>query len=171
MHNQVCQTLHNQGDTNVENNESLLIIPPSFTNVSTNRQSTSNPVITSSSSKAPPIPMTNITLTSLQVPTISPTSSSSRPITPTPTATTINTSSMLATFQKLSLCKQSAFQSSMNTVLGSSSTATTTIPTPNTNTSPSLIFDITRECSTLSLHSIRNVYGIHTYILELARNN
>ncbi|KAG2102492.1 uncharacterized protein F5147DRAFT_580908, partial [Suillus discolor] len=109
--------------------------------------------------------------TSLQVPTVSSTSSSSRPVTPTPTTTTINMSSMLAAFQKLSPSKQSAFQSSMNTVLGSSSTTATTVPTSNTNTSPSLIFDITREHPTPSSHSIRDVYGIHTYILELARNN
>ncbi|KAG2101583.1 uncharacterized protein F5147DRAFT_537482, partial [Suillus discolor] len=92
---------------------------------------------------------------------------SPRPNTPIPT-TTINMSSMLAAFQKLSPSKQLSFQASMNAALTPS---TPVVTTTNTNTSSSLIFDITKERSTPASHSIRDVYGIHTYILELARNN
>ncbi|KAG2121200.1 hypothetical protein BD769DRAFT_1316866, partial [Suillus cothurnatus] len=112
-------------------------------------------------------PSTTInTSTSLQVPTIP--SFLSRPNTPTPSTTIINMSSMLAAFQKLSPSKQLSFQTSMNTALTPS--APTSV-TPNANASSSLIFDITKERSTPISHSIRDVYSIHTYILELARNN
>ncbi|KAG1871382.1 hypothetical protein F4604DRAFT_2014127 [Suillus subluteus] len=167
MRNQARQTRCNQGETNVENDKSLLVVPPSFTNVSTNRPLANNVAIASSSSSNTPSSTTNNTSTSLQVPIVP--SLLSRPSTPVPTTTTINMSSMLAAFQKLSPSKQLSFQTSMNAAIASSVPATTI--TPNTNASSSLIFDITKEQSIPASHSIRDVYGIHTYILELARNN
>ncbi|KAG1864780.1 hypothetical protein DFJ58DRAFT_838897 [Suillus subalutaceus] len=88
--NQACQTRHSQGKTNVENDESLLVVPPSFTNVPANCPLANNTIVASSSSSNTSPSIANNMSTTLQVSTVPP--SSSRPNTPIPTTTTINMS-------------------------------------------------------------------------------
>ncbi|KAG1808434.1 uncharacterized protein BJ212DRAFT_1485091 [Suillus subaureus] len=163
-HNQAHQTRHNQGDTNVENNKSLIVVPPTFTNVPTNHNPTTNNTPVASSSTI----VSNTTIIpALPNPSIS-NPSTPRPNTPTSSTSNISYASMIAAFQKLSPNKQASLQSSINASIATLSSSNT--PALSTSTSSSLIFDITNE-HMVQNHSINNSYGIHTYILDLARNH
>ncbi|KAG0703580.1 hypothetical protein DFH29DRAFT_803251, partial [Suillus ampliporus] len=162
-HNQAHQLRRNQGDTNVENDESLHVIPPTFNNVSTNRTPTiNNPSAGPSSVNNPTNPtLLNPPATTPPVP---------KPITPTPSLPNASYASMIAAFQKLSPNKQASFQSSINAALIAPSLPNTSSSSNNAATSSSLIFDISSE-RTIQNHSINDSYGVHMYILELARNH
>ncbi|KAG2757537.1 hypothetical protein P692DRAFT_201896301 [Suillus brevipes Sb2] len=162
--NQARQTRRDLGETNVENDEALLVVPPSFTNTIANTvassSSSTNVPSSSANSSVPP---------SLHVPTV-PVPTTPRPTTPNSNVTSINMSNMLAAFQQLSPSKQLNFQASMNASLTPPSVPSSST-THNTSAVPSLIFDVAKERPPPSSNSVRDVYGIHSYILELAKNN
>lgn len=164
--NQTHQTRRNQGDANVENDESLLTVPPTFTNVPTNCSPTTNNNPVGPSSTTTKNTTTNPTLPNPPISNLNP--STSKPNTPTPSASNISYANMIAAFQRLSPNKQASLQSSISASIANSSSSNP--PSLPTNTSSSLIFDITNEC-TVQNHSINDSYGIHMYILDLARNH
>jgi len=147
----------NARDANIENDESLLIIPPTFTNVSTNCTPVANNTQAGASSTIANNTTINPTLPSSLIP---------NPSTPTPSASNTSYASMVAAFQRLSPNRQASLQSSINaSTATSSSSNTSSLPT---NTSSSLIFDVINE-RTVQNHFNNDSYGIHTYILDLAR--
>lgn len=181
-----CKTHRDQGDPNVESDEALIPVPPIMlstntspvTHISPNTGTTNN----SPSSTTP-------TLVNAP-PAISPVGPN--PKTPLTDADVLQ---MIHSFQSLTPSKQvsvfSAFNQAMSIMsttssMPSMSTTTTAInnasSSSSANLSPatidtllpsadlsSIIFDVNHECP--STTSLCDAYGIHTYILELAKHH
>jgi hypothetical protein len=150
--NQAHQACHNQGDANVENDESLLVIPPTFTNVSTNCTPVANNTQVGASSTVANSTTINPTL---------PSSSILNPSTPTPSALNTSYASMVAAFQRLSPNRQASLQSSINaSTATSSSSNTSSLPT---NTSSSLILMLSMNTLFRTTSIMILMVFIHTF--------
>jgi hypothetical protein len=156
--NQARQARRNKGELNVDNDESLLTVPPMASIIIANQSAAS----TSQSS-----------LAALQRPS----TPAALPPTPSPLPVSSNAGApseitrMIAAFQKLSPSKRATVQSLI------SNAPTTPIPISlnvpptynSSSSSPSFLFDISNERPSVS--SLSDTYGIHTYILDLARHH
>ncbi|KAG1729953.1 uncharacterized protein EDB91DRAFT_1252830 [Suillus paluster] len=162
--NNIHLTHRNKGKTKVNNDEPLITVPPIppviFTNPNTTNTNTS---LSSSSTSA---------------------STAMQPMVPpsTPSPTNMNINAMILALAKIHATIFSTTSSSSSTTTTStslsSSITTPVIPSittpvipsitvPTSNNVPILLFDINNECT--SSTSISDTYGIHTYIVELAR--
>lgn len=162
--NQSRQNRRNKGELNVDNDESLLTVPP-----------IAPIIIANSSTLLRPSSSSNLQR---------PSTPSTIPLTPSPLTVPSNVGApsevarMIAAFQKLSPSKRATIQStisnapiisSSSTVINSPSNSSPLVvpPFPTNTTSPSFLFDVTDEHPSAS--SLSDTYGIHTYILDLAR--
>ncbi|KAG2756261.1 hypothetical protein P692DRAFT_20868775 [Suillus brevipes Sb2] len=178
------KTRRDQGDINVENDEALLPVPPIILPANTSTANVVTPSL-SSTNNGP----TNATPSIVNAPpAVSPVGPNPR--TPITDADVLR---MINSFQSLTPSKRvtvySAFNQAMS-VTSTASSASTTFSTPlatnnviassSASVSPaitnallpstdpaSIIFDVNHERP--STTSLRDSYGIHTYILELAK--
>ncbi|KAG2124127.1 hypothetical protein BD769DRAFT_1740999 [Suillus cothurnatus] len=167
--NDICVAHCNKGESNVENDEPLIPVPPTPPIIFPNSNTTN----------------TIATLSTSTVPTTTSTQPTPPPPTSNPTGTNVN--AMILVLANLSPIKIAKIHASIfNTTSSSLSTATastssiitspsllTTVPSApsvtvsSSSNTPTLLFDINNEHT--SSTSISDPYGIHTYIVELAR--
>ncbi|KAG1811117.1 uncharacterized protein BJ212DRAFT_1483788 [Suillus subaureus] len=177
--NEACRDHRDRGKANVDNDKPLLPLPATtsvvFSNTNINHPSTPN--ATTSSSQLGGHPSTlqasipNVSTMMAAFANLSPSkltrlhasifNLASTPSAPTPSAPTPSASTPSA-FTPSAPTPPTATSNVISTI------TTSTMPAPSPSiTSSSLLFDINNEHA--SSMSISNTYGVHTYIIELAK--